>query len=144
HIVRQLLWPESVYGIANPELWRPLEHAFWVIFEDVFLVLSCLASTNDMKITSRRQAEVEFKGQFLASMSHEIRTPLNGVLGMTELLSRTDLSPKQRQYVHAVQTSGTGLLLVLNDILDLSKIEAGKTELQKVEFDLRAVMNGVA
>ena len=144
HIVRQLLWPESVYGIPNPELWRPLEHAFWVVFEDVFLVLSCLASTNDMRITSRRQAEVEFKGQFLASMSHEIRTPLNGVLGMTELLSRTDLSPKQRQYVQAVQSSGAGLLLVLNDILDLSKIEAGKTVLQQIEFDVGAVMNGVA
>ena len=144
HIIRQILWPESVYGIPNPELWRPLEHAFWVFFEDVFLVLSCLASTNDMKLTSRRQAEVEFKGQFLASMSHEIRTPLNGVLGMTELLSRTDLSPKQRQYVQAVQSSGAGLLIVLNDILDLSKIEAGKTVFQKIEFDVTDVMNGVA
>jgi signal transduction histidine kinase/DNA-binding response OmpR family regulator len=144
HIVRQVLWPESVYGIPNPELWRPIEHAFWVVFEDVFLVLSCIASTNDMRVASRRHAEVEFKGQFLASMSHEIRTPLNGVLGMTELLSRTDLSPKQRQYVQAVQASGTGLLLVLNDILDLSKIEAGKAELQKIEFDVRVAMKVVA
>jgi two-component system, NtrC family, sensor histidine kinase HydH len=59
HVVRQLVWPESVYGIANPEWWRFLEHAFWVVFEDVFLVIACLAGVRDMRKAARQQAEVE-------------------------------------------------------------------------------------
>ncbi len=59
HVVRQLLWPESVYGIANPESWRFLEHSFWVVFENVFLVLACIASTVDLRTACLRQAEVE-------------------------------------------------------------------------------------
>jgi two-component system sensor histidine kinase/response regulator len=175
HVARQFLWPESVYGIANPEAWRFLEHAFWVVFEDVFLVLACVAATSDLRTASLRQAEVEtlsvrerekseqldkalavavvaqrqaedanqIKSQFLANMSHEIRTPLNGVIGMTELLSRTSLNERQRNYVETVKASGNGLLTVINDILDLAKIEAGKLDFQKIEFDLGAVMNGV-
>jgi hypothetical protein len=59
HLLRGLLWPESVYGITNPEWWRFLEHAFWVVFEDVFLVLACLNGIADLKRGARRQAEVE-------------------------------------------------------------------------------------
>lgn len=77
------------------------------------------------------------KSQFLANMSHEIRTPMNGVLGMTELLQTTALSPKQRSLVDTVHRSGIALLEVINDILDFSKVEAGKLELERVEFKLR-------
>jgi hypothetical protein len=59
HFLRGLLWPESIYGIANPEWWRFLEHAFWVVFTDAFLVLACLNGMSDMKGAARRQAEVE-------------------------------------------------------------------------------------
>ncbi|WP_224984234.1 response regulator [Geomonas agri] len=83
------------------------------------------------------------KSQFLANMSHEIRTPMNGVLGMAELLLHTDLNQKQRGYVEMLHQSGDSLLGIINDILNISKIEAGKLEIEKVSFDLHETVRGV-
>jgi signal transduction histidine kinase/ActR/RegA family two-component response regulator len=83
------------------------------------------------------------KSQFLANMSHEIRTPLNGVLAMAEVMDRDDLSGSQRERLTVVRQSGEQLLAVLNDVLDLSKIEAGKLELTEQDFDIEKVAQSV-
>ena len=83
------------------------------------------------------------KTRFLATLGHEVRTPMTGVLGMSELLLGTALNDKQRDYTHAIQNAGTHLLRLVNDALDIARIEAGKLELQQQDFDLRALVDEV-
>ena len=134
-------------------LWETVKTVFRHLEGDNLGILGVVRDVTERKEAEERMRELaeradratRMKSAFLANMSHEIRTPMNGVLGMTEILLDTDLTPEQRQSLQIIQSSGESLLGVLNDILDISKIEAGHLELEEVSFDLtEEVLGAVA
>jgi two-component system, sensor histidine kinase and response regulator len=176
HILRGLFWPESVYGLLTVSSWRWLEHAAWVLFEDVFLVMSCLRGTHELQQIAERTATLErahvdqtrltveqtelvarlrlsqeqveaatrAKSEFVANMSHELRTPLNAIILYSELLQEEADDEDRHGSVadlQKIQSAGKHLLDLINGILDLSKIEAGKMTLSLERFEIRAMID---
>jgi PAS domain S-box-containing protein len=152
----------SIEGRAEREVWRVRRDGsrFWAsvlvtaVHDDSGDLCGFSNVTRD--VTERRRAQEQLEEQrrgaeqanqaksgFLAAMSHEIRTPMNAILGMTDLLWETELNEEQRHFVEIFRMAGANLMDLINNILDLSKIESGRLELERTEFNLETVVTGV-
>lgn len=132
-------------GMAGGSLVAFIVSLFFVSFYIGPLIRMTERAFTDLEERTREALEsARLKSEFLANMSHEIRTPMNGVIGMAELLQKTDLSKKQRRYARTISTSASALLTIINDILDFSKIDAGKLSVRPVETDVKHLAEEVA
>lgn len=144
HLVRGVFWPESVYGIVSPEWWRFLEHAFWVVFEDVVLVMSCVVGQREMRDVARRRAEVESLlaelrqsqqqlvrteklaavGQLAASVGHELRNPLTAVQNANAYITKrlgASADVRVAQFLGIIERELAVCARIISDLLDFAR-----------------------
>jgi len=153
HFERTLTWPNGTtsFSLAHyiPDIAEDQVRGFFVLVSDITDVKLAQLQLEKLNADLRertRQAESasRAKSEFLANMSHEIRTPMNAIMGLSHLVLRTPLAPKQKDYLTRIQDSSRLLLGIINDILDISKIEAGKLEIEHADFNLRKVFDHIA
>jgi two-component system sensor histidine kinase/response regulator len=131
---------EKIGRLTRDELYEELKKSVAKLEEEIETRKETEEELKKAKIEAENANKT--KSEFLASMSHEIRTPMNAIIGMTELLSDTSLSAEQKGFIDTLGKAGDALLSLINDILDLSKIEAGDIELEEIDFDLAELIEG--
>ena len=133
----------AVAGLASIDRFRLSRHVARLRHRHELLGDEIWEVRDAVEARQKAEAASEAKSRFLATVSHEVRTPLNGILGIAELLVGTPLDREQMAYVEAVKTSGQALATLIDEILDFSRIEAGKLELADEIFDLAALIEGI-
>jgi len=135
-----MIFTFSIAKSTKDSLWSAIEDNIKLEENEVLLY----KKSKDLELAKDKAEKSEkIKSEFLANMSHEIRTPMNGIIGMTYLTLQTQLSHTQKNYIEKIQSSAKGLLGIINDILDSSKIEAGKLEIVKVDFTIDSVVDNL-
>ncbi|WP_347355860.1 ATP-binding protein [Bdellovibrio sp.] len=148
HILRGCLLPLSLYGQEEHAQWRWIEHTMWIILADIILIIGIERTRFELQEVAHSKFQLmkareealqlsSIKSTFLSNMSHEIRTPLNSIIGFADILRDTPLDDEQQGYVGTIHRCSDSLLHLINDVLDISKIENGLLQIDRHRFDIK-------